>query len=207
MTVYATTGLWPLVLQDGNDSTDGSPWLTGEFDSSPSTPLNTDPVKEFADGWSAHIVDEDTDDHAMMMSFGSSFPGLGQATGPVSEDVVKQTSRQLGGRLGLVAVQRPADALARIGWQGATNYYDAGAVSVALRSWEDRYGAELVRVGYDYIQLAVRNPPRDDQGARKLAAEHFAISPDTISQNDDGDTPDEYARSLKGSNNWYLWWD
>jgi Domain of unknown function (DUF4253) len=104
-------------------------------------------------------------------------------------------------------VTRPADAAATIGWLGATNYLDGGAVTVALRSWDDRYGAEPVRLGQDYVELAVRNPPRTYQEALDAAAEQFAVCPDVISQNDDDYTPDDYARSLIGATQWFCWWD
>jgi hypothetical protein len=156
---FPRTGLWPVVLQDA-DNDAGEPWLTGDFDRAHLTRVTTNPASAFAGWWSFNIEHSDTDDRTVAASFGESFPGLGAPKGPVDEGAVPGTVAGLGGRLGLVAVTRPADVTATIGWLGATNYIDGGAVSVALRSWEERYGAEPVRIGQDYVELAVRNPPR-----------------------------------------------
>jgi Domain of unknown function (DUF4253) len=62
-------------------------------------------------------------------------------------------------RLGLVAARRPADVLAVVGWTGAMNYHATSApLACVLRSWEDRFGARLVRLGFDTMDLLVERP-------------------------------------------------
>jgi hypothetical protein len=39
-----------------------------------------------------------------------------------------------------------------IGWDGAANHWeDALVIAAVLRSWEDRFGARLLRVGFAEI--------------------------------------------------------
>ena len=44
-----------------------------------------------------------------------------------------------------------------------------------LRSWEDRFGARLLQVGFDEIRLLAERPPRTLQAALHVAAEHCAF--------------------------------
>lgn len=206
MAVFPRTGLWPLVLQDETQGS-GEPWIAGDFDRTRLTSLDSDPTQAFRDWWSQNIAHEDTDNSDVAHDFGTRFRGLGRPAGPIDDGAIAATVAKLPGRLGLVAVTRPADVAAAIGWLGATNYLDGGEVSIALRSWEDRYGAEPIRMGADYAELAIRNPPRTHQEAVVAATEQFAVCPDVISQNDDGYTPNEYADSLIDASTWFCWWD
>lgn len=44
-----------------------------------------------------------------------------------------------------------------------------------LRSWEDRFGARLLELGFDDIKLLVERPPHDLASAQPIAAEHYAV--------------------------------
>ena len=78
---------------------------------------------------------------------------------------------------------RPADVLAVVGWDGAINYHGTSApLACVLRSWEDRFGARLVRLGFDAMDLLVERPLPSYQAALGVAAEHFAFCPDNIYQ-------------------------
>ena len=104
----------------------------------------------------------------------------------------------------LVPVQRPADALSALGWLGATNYDMTGAdLSAVLRSWEDRFGATLMAVGYDTIDLHVTRPPIDAHDHRALAKEHTLFDPDLLSNL----TFSEYAEAIETTDVWSFWWD
>lgn len=108
------------------------------------------------------------------------------------------------GRLGLVAVVRAADAA--LGWQGPVNVYqDMGRLAAVLRSWEDRFAAVVVGIGFDTLSVAVRRPPTTDADATALAAEHFAVCPDQILQG--VGTIAKYAEAIKGRGEWLFWWD
>jgi hypothetical protein len=47
--------------------------------------------------------------------------------------------------------------------------------AAVLRSWEDRFGARLLRVGLAEFSVLAQRPPRTLDSARHLAAEHWAF--------------------------------
>ncbi len=44
-----------------------------------------------------------------------------------------------------------------------------------LGSWEDRFGAPLIDVGFAGPRLLVERPPRALEAAQRIAAEHRAL--------------------------------
>jgi hypothetical protein len=112
----------------------------------------------------------------------------------------------MAGRVGLVPAVRPADAPATLGWMGPVNHCgDMGLLSAALRSWEDRFGAVLVGLGFDTMTLAVSRPPRDEKSALAIAAEHFAMCPDNVHHG--AGSIEAYAADLVAQAAWTFWWD
>lgn len=107
--------------------------------------------------------------------------------------------------LGLVPADRGADTLTVAGWAGPWNHIRTVEVSAVVRSWEERFGARVVAVGYDVLDLSVAAPPTTIEHARQVAAEHYAFCPDNIWQGI-GDF-EEYASSLVGAQRWQFWWD
>jgi len=53
---------------------------------------------------------------------------------------------------------------------------DPVPIAAVLRSWEDRFGARLLEVGFAEIRLLVQRPPRTIEATRAVAAEHFAFA-------------------------------
>ncbi|MFD5617380.1 DUF4253 domain-containing protein [Streptomyces yangpuensis] len=110
-------------------------------------------------------------------------------------------------RLALVPARRGADVPTALGWAGPTNYEnDTALISVVLRSWEDRFGARLVALGFDELHLSVAVPPPTTARALPVAAEHFALSPDNIWQGS-GSIRAYTDEAVTGSGHWSFWWD
>ncbi|MFN7974344.1 MAG: DUF4253 domain-containing protein [Acidobacteriota bacterium] len=110
------------------------------------------------------------------------------------------------GRLGLVPVERPADVVAVVGWQGPANSFeDMGRFAAVLRSWEDRFAAYVVGVGFDTLTLAVLRPIGSPALATRVAAEHFAACSDCVYQG--AGTIEAYAAGILGQSVWSFWWD
>lgn len=108
--------------------------------------------------------------------------------------------------MGLAAASRPADVLPLIGWDGAANHWeDALVIAAVLRSWEERFGARLLRVGFAEIQLLAERPPRTVQAAQQLAAEQFAFCDESAGKGLH-DVPSITAHLLS-SPTWTFWWD
>ncbi|WP_056501417.1 DUF4253 domain-containing protein [Sphingomonas sp. Leaf22] len=74
-----------------------------------------------------------------------------------------------------------------------------------LRRWQERYGAELVGIDRDTIELRVKRRPRDRAEALALAHECYAYCPDTVDQG--VDTIEALAATLMASDWWFFWWD
>jgi hypothetical protein len=106
--------------------------------------------------------------------------------------------------LALVPVQRPADVPAAIGWLGAVNSFMPVELVPYLRSWEDRFGARLVALGFDTIQLAVERPPTGPD-ALKAASEAYMFNPDVVDQG--VGSVEALAEEMIQGPHWAFWWD
>lgn len=207
----AALNLVPVMLH-GLDDDPKRPWDSGEF--SPGDPRRAvlvDVAGELAHAWSENVEGDEEDEAqrlAPLSPFGKKFPGLARQlvrwTDVRSDgDVLDQMRRR---RVALVAAERPADILAAVGWAGAANVHeDPALLSAVLRSWEVRWYARLVEIGFATLTLTVGNPPRDEKTALALAAEHFALCPDNVWQG--SETIQAYARGLLDSRTWSFWWD
>jgi hypothetical protein len=109
--------------------------------------------------------------------FSRQFPGL--AAGLDEGLTPEQMGKALGSRasrIGLAPAARPADVLPLIGWDGAVNrYHTALPIAAVLRSWEDRFGARLLDIGFAQIRLLAQRPPRTLQAAQSIAAERGSL--------------------------------
>jgi hypothetical protein len=75
----------------------------------------------------------------------------------------------------------------------------------ALRSWRDRFGAELVGLGFDRMDLRVARPPPSRGEALDLAREHYVYCYDIVDQG--LGTLSALAALLLGNAWWSFWWD
>lgn len=216
----ARRGLVPMLLT-GMEADDARPWESHEF--SPTDPRRTDhfnAAQVLADMWRQNVEDDDQEALNPVKPFGLEFPGLApapvvnppsgfgrlfaKATDPTDDRAVLASLPSR--RIGLVAAKRPADVITALGWLGGANLHqDPVLMSIVLRSWEDRWAARVVEIGFDTLTLTVGIPPRDRQTSLALAAEHFAFCPDNIWQG--ADTLVAYAESLQQSSIWSFWWD
>jgi hypothetical protein len=75
----------------------------------------------------------------------------------------------------------------------------------ALRSWHQRYGAELVGINGDTMNVRVASRPGDRAEAISLARDQYRYCPDIIDQGvEDVST---LAAILMAQDWWYFWWD
>jgi hypothetical protein len=178
---FPKTGLWPVLWA----------WEETPDDYAvPESPAGADDVDvraALARVWARYRTD------------GTAFGALAHGSaGPVSTP--RQPFAQLAGAGGLeasdgaavllVAVRRPADAVAAIGAVQSEVAPVADLTAVA-RSWEDRFGAVLVALSPTTMTFSVGSPPDDEDQVRALAAEQIAFAPE-------GDTAevDEQAAAL-----------
>ncbi|MFF4284197.1 DUF4253 domain-containing protein [Streptomyces sp. NPDC001633] len=106
-------------------------------------------------------------------------------------------------RLVLVPAQRSSDALALIGWSAEA---PLPLLCALLRSWEDRFGAQVVALFGSELHVSVARPPVEAEAVNLLALEHVLSTADNIV--DDPPTPfPDYAADLVGRTSWSFWWD
>jgi hypothetical protein len=213
----AQSGLWPLLLES-LDREPGRPWDEGElWPADMSSPGSFDAGDLLAGWWASYTrtdgLPSPAEHLAITAPYGARFPGLADAKPPPvdPEEHANRCAEELLGttpalRLGLVAADRGSDTLTVCGWQGPVNYSnDTAKLSAVLRSWEERFGARVIGVGFADLYVSVAAPPADQGEALRVAAEHFAFCPDNIWQ---GKSPlTAYANGLIDAPIWHFWWD
>jgi hypothetical protein len=75
----------------------------------------------------------------------------------------------------------------------------------ALRSWRDRYGAELIGLSQDVMNIRVKKRPETREAALDLAREQYTYCSDIVDQG--VETLSALAAILMQSDWWYFWWD
>ncbi|MGW6978996.1 DUF4253 domain-containing protein [Streptomyces sp. NPDC054932] len=176
-------------------------------------------LREF---WNRVVPDpgEGEEGEEIIAPFGRNWPGLAQPGpegGPGAADpeaVACELADGLiasgflpGPRIALVPAGRAADVPTAMGWTGPTNHEnDTALMSTVLRSWEDRFGARVVALGFAELQVSVAAPPHTAARALPVAAEHFAFCPDNIWQGS-GSVRAYADEAVVGSNHWGFWWD
>jgi hypothetical protein len=220
--LHPQTGLVPIQL-DGYGGDTRRPWDDGDF-TTPEDPRKADRLDVGAvlqDLWRDWIPLPDQDDAEWIeirAPFTLEFPGLAaperktltpaerqQALDSVLPRIRLANSATPTARIGLVAAGRPADVLPVIGWGGLANRGESLLpLTAVLRSWEDRFGARLIDVGYADLRLLVERPPRTLDAAQYIAAEHVVLADECIEAF--RDIPNIAAR-LVNAPIWTFWWD
>lgn len=72
-------------------------------------------------------------------------------------------------------------------------------------SWYKRYGAEIVTLCPDGMEMFVPHPPTTLQECRRLALEHLAYNADGLSQ--EGWSLTDLVAHLSHDRFWHFWWD
>lgn len=161
--------------------------------------------------WSDFAEQAAPGDFEDLAPFGRHCPGPAAPGTPLDDPdaAADRHARALSARglsLGLVAVERGADALAAIGWQGALNHNEWTApLAAVVRGWEERFGARVVGLGFNTLELSVSAPPVTTRHAVQVAAEHWAFCPDILFQGPG--TLAGYAEEIRGKTWWSFWWD
>lgn len=146
--------------------------------------------------------------------FNGRWPGLSDAL-PFREDpdeLLREHVLVMAGentQLLLTPAERNADIPGAMAWSGPVNHIQEPVeISVVLRSWEERFGTRILRIGFDTLELTVAAPPTTSEQAIAVAAEHYAFCPDAIHQGyTDTETLAEYAETLLDDDRWKFWWD
>lgn len=180
--MHPDTGLVPILLAFLGGGQEGRPWDAGELDLRCDLAAvdQLDAASVLARAWATNQPSPREYEREpgffadWFPPFGSQFPGLapGQDQALTEAELDAALSWLGPARIGLVPAARTADVLALVGFNGTGNGYGTPEVlSAVLRSWEDRFGAVLVEVGFAHIRMLVRRPPRTLPEAQAVAAE------------------------------------
>jgi hypothetical protein len=89
---------------------------------------------------------------------------------------------------------------------GGWNECPSAAYHVAaLRAWRDLYGAELIGMAFDTLNLRVSRSPATRKEALALARAQYFYCNDIVSQG--VGSPSALAAYLMAHDWWYFWWD
>ncbi|GAA3112235.1 hypothetical protein GCM10017600_65850 [Streptosporangium carneum] len=201
------SGLWPVLLEDSVQ-----PWSAGQIAPDTAAEIDNYHAAAFmAEVWSDWIERAKADQLELLAPFGARCPGPAPAGRQAADpDMVADWYAGLVAErrtpLGLVAAERGADVLAVMGWQGALNHNEwMVPLAAVVRSWEDRFGARVVSLGFNTLDLSVAAPPVTPEHALHVAAEHWTFCPDSVIYS--AGTLTDYAEQITGRNAWSFWWD
>jgi hypothetical protein len=125
-----------------------------------------------------------------------------RASGPSVMEAGKPTDRI---NLLLVPASNMYEVPAHLGLGGWNDCPAAEYHVAAMRYWHGRYGAELVTVSGDVVELRVARRPTSRQEALELAREQYHYCPDIVEQGTESISG--LAAMLMASDWWYFWWD
>lgn len=74
-----------------------------------------------------------------------------------------------------------------------------------LKRWNALYGAQVVGLTHDVLEVGVTRPPNSKLSAFNLAREQYGYCADIVDQGDGGIL--DLAATLLGASVWYFWWD
>lgn len=90
-------------------------------------------------------------------------------------------------------------------WGGWNDCPAAEYHVAAMRTWRDRYGAELIGMSSDTLDIRVATKPKTRQEALALARDQYVYCTDIIDQG--LQTYSALAASLMANDWWFFWWD
>jgi hypothetical protein len=202
------TGLWPFLLTANADMLpDLVHFAANEADLaelSRGEALHSDEVlREMA----AMAASDDVDDDGGGERDESTYDQEASAVTPdVLADIEGWLQRDQPRRLALIEAAQGWEVPVRLAWSGSVNYDLSGGQHLSvLRRWAQRYGAELLTLGFDTIELLVERPPTGKDEALAVAREQFAYCPDIVWQG--VGTIGSLAATQVRSHLWYFWWD
>jgi len=162
---------------------------------------------------------EDADHPSVSPAPFTAFPGLAPSQNrTLSESVLAETAlNQPPGWIGLAPAASAADSPMRAGWYSCSDAFAfpwgqweaAGAMTALLRSWEQRFGARVMRLGWASMLLLVEKPPTSEDEALAVAAELWNVSSEFHIA---GGGPmvrsvQQIAAGILKAPTWRFWWD
>ncbi len=88
------------------------------------------------------------------------------------------------------------------GWNECPTDDEHAAV---MKYWQERFGAEVVGITNDVVEMLVKRPPSTKKEALALARQQYLYCQDIVDQGTE--TLEALACTLLGGSVWHFWWD
>jgi hypothetical protein len=122
----------------------------------------------------------------------------------VTEDILKRRPLDRV-HIALIPATNGWEAIAHLKWGGWNDNPSAEYHVAALKAWHERYGAELVGLNGDTMNLRVAHRPATREEALDLAREQYLYCADIVDQG--VGTLSALAATLMENDWWFFWWD
>jgi Domain of unknown function (DUF4253) len=107
--------------------------------------------------------------------------------------------------LGLFPTKNGWEIPAHLNLGGWNECPEAAAHVRLMKRWSEEYGAELVGVNGDTVEMLAHRPPQTREDALRLAGEQFLYCEDIVIQGTQ--TLETLAAGLLGNKIWFFWGD
>lgn len=206
---HPTTGLYPVLMGDVEEI---ETILEGMEEAEPAAvalaKARIIDVPLLLSIWRGNMEDPDVDDPEGDPTTSEAWPASGhepEAPGIITHLEVGTEEPLDAVVIGLFPVVKPWEVFAYIGYGGWNSCPHANEHVAIHRSWQERYGAEVVSLTPAIVQCVVSRPPLDRAGSLELAREQYVYCEDIVIQGTQ--TVGNLAASLQGARTWYFWWD
>lgn len=122
----------------------------------------------------------------------------------VAEDILKRRPLDRV-HIALIPAANGWEAIAHLKWGGWNDNPSAEYHVAALKAWHEHYGAELVGLNSDTMNLRVARRPASREDALDLAREQYLYCADIVDQG--VETLSALAATLEANDWWFFWWD
>ena len=206
--LYGETGLWPFLTDP--ERNDRRPTAWGAFEANrqiaTSEPSAVTAAELFGRWRAEYLQEDDPDvDEEELAEIAAEY-----SCGPLDLPPVPVAGKCWAAdtaEIGLCpAGPGGTDIPRQIEWGGAGNYGITGAQHEAVLSyWHREYGAELLTLAFDVIELTVPYPPTDPATVARVAEQQVAYCSDIVTQG--FGTTTALAQEQVYSHSWFFWWD
>ncbi len=212
--LFEESGYWPVILGNAKERDR----VLGVVDSEDAEPLNKILYRlatETADGWLQDRRQANL--KALQDAYGDKWE---KAAAGVHGDWPKQVNALTqftipfeGPRnlpkatvtIGLFPVKHCWEVPAYLNFGGWNECPDPLGHALMMKDWLEKYGAEVVGMNGDVIEMYVHKPPSTREEALKVAEQQFLYCEDIVTQGTE--TIERLAAGLLNNHIWYFWWD
>lgn len=207
---HPETGLWPFLTDPKRDERSPTVWANlADYREVGIDETETGDVSQLFTRWHAEYLEDDGDDPFYDEEEQAELEAAHRC-GPLALPVEPSAGNCWAAattEIGLCPAEPGGVDLPRmIGWSGACNYDISGAEhEPVLGYWRRKYGAELLTLTFDVIELAVPYPPTAPVEVARVAQEQTDYRPDVVDQG--VGTTTALAEQQVYSHTWFFWWD